>query len=377
MFRVPSILLLLFAMACGLAQSTDSAQQAGGSGVNHMRAPSLAGPTGTSNTSQTPRLHLTPIESVLAKSEVATGFADLGCDSDGNLYLGLDSPGAPAIRKLNSKGELVAVFQPFANPDINVLGTGEYDVTADGELYMWVGSRTEVTRYVLIFKADGSYKENIKLQPGFPWVPASIAVFPNGNLLMTGQEYVKDPAQPMLPFTAIFRSDGKLLKEINLEDDQRLQDLATARDPKVTSPYAPMSNRSVAWGRMAAAKDGNIYIMRWLSPAIFYAVSPGGEVVRRFTVDPGSPDFMPIQMHISGNRIAVLFRKPQTNEKIMKIVDLDGNDLSTYDELRDNGKAKLGPVGLAFACYHSNPEWFTFLTTDDTHRIKLTKVEAR
>jgi hypothetical protein len=144
-------------------------------------------------------------------------------------------------------------------------------VTPEGELYLWVGSSIEITRYVLIFKPDGSYKSRIKLQPGFPWIPASIAVFANGSLLMTGQEFVHGKDSAREPFTGIFSSDGNLMKRLSLADDD------------------PTNNRAVAWGQMAAAKDGNIYVTRWLSPAILYAVSPGGEVVRRITVDPGDP----------------------------------------------------------------------------------------
>jgi hypothetical protein len=116
--------------------------------------------------------------------------------------------------------------------------------------------------------------------------------------------------------------------------------------------------------------------MRWLSPAVFYAVSPGGEVVRRFTVDPGNADFRPLEMHISGSRMAVLFYQPQTNEKVMKIVDLEGNEIATYDELVVDGKPKLGMLGLAFACYSQQPERFTFLITDN-HKIQLKHAAAR
>lgn len=321
-------------------------------------------------------LHLTPVETITAPSEVAAGFAQLGCDSDGNLYLGSDSP-APGVRKLNTKGELVALFQPDANPDVKVWGSGSFAVTLDGELYNWVGAKTEITRYVLVFKPDGTYKSAIKLQPGFPWIPASLAVFANGTLLITGQEYDVDRSKPMLPFTAIFSADGRLLKEVSLEDDERLHGMAVAHDPHVSSSMNPTGNRAVSWGQMEAAKDGNIYVMRWQSPAIIYAVSPGGAVVRRFTVDPGRDDLMPVKMHIAGNRMAILFTQRQTNEKIMRVVDLEGQELATYDELREQGKPKLGTLGSAFACYTVKPERFTFLVTTDDHRIQLKQVEGR
>jgi hypothetical protein len=85
----------------------------------------------------------------------------------------------------------------------------------------------------------------------------------------------------------------------------------------------------------------------------------------------------PISMHASGSRIAVFFYNEQTMEKVMKVVDLEGHEVASYKELQENGKPKLGVLGLAFACYSSRPERFTFLTTDDDHRIEIKGVEAR
>ena len=86
---------------------------------------------------------------------------------------------------------------------------------------------------------------------------------------------------------------------------------------------------------------------------------------------------MPIAMRIADNRIALLFTQRQTFEKIMKVVDLEGKELATYDELREHGKPKLGTLGSAFACYTLHPERFTFLLTADDQRIQLKQVAGR
>jgi hypothetical protein len=114
--------------------------------------------------------------------------------------------------------------------------------------------------------------------------------------------------------------------------------------------------------------------MRRLSPAIFYAISSGGEVVRRFTVDPGRPDFMPAGMHIAGDQIAVLFWHPQTHEEILKIINLKGQPIQTYAEPVVSGKKAFG---VAFACYARDPERFTFVQTAGTHKLELTTSTAR
>lgn len=358
-----SICLLVTISACCAAQQTAAASQ----------------PAASNNGENLPHvLHLALTETV-SSAEVAGGFsAPLVCDEAGNIYLGSGTTGVNAIRKLNAKGERTALFEASAISDLKVDVASYFWVTREGEVYVLAFVSKQVARYVLVFKPDGSYKEKIKLDPGFPWVPASLAVFPNGTLLVTGQEYDLPRNAPMLPFTGIFRADGKLLKEVVLEDDDAIHDLAKSGDARVYSPQTPSNNQAVSWGQIEAAKDGNLYVMRWLTPAIFYAVSPGGEIVRRFTVDPGNPNFRPLHMHISGNRVAVLFYEPQTNERIIKVVDLEGHELSTYDEPQVNGKSTLGFLGLAFACYMQQPERFIFLVTDgQEHTLQLRIAEAR
>jgi hypothetical protein len=357
-----SISLLVTLSACCSAQQT----------------PAGSSPSPSNGENLLHSLHLTPTETI-SSTEVAVGFgAPFVCDDDGNIYISSGAMGVIGIHKLNAKGERTALFEPSAIGDPKVAAATYFSVTRDGDLYVLAFMNKEVARYVLVFKPDGSYKEKIKLDPGFPWVPASLAVFPNGTLLVTGQEYDIKRNAPMLPFTGIFRADGKLLKEVVFEDDDGIHDLAKSGDAQVYSPQAPNDNRAVSWGQIEAAKDGNLYIMRWLTPAIFYAVSPGGQVIRRFTVDPGNRNFRPLDMHISGNRMAVLFYEPQTNEKIMKIVDLEGHELATYDEPQADGKSTLGFLGLAFACYTQQPERFMFLTSNgQEHTLQFRFAEAR
>jgi hypothetical protein len=310
------------------------------------------------------RGHLVLASTLKAPAELAGTFFDpLKCDQDGNLYLRLYTDTITAIHKLNPKGERVAIFEPgSATSDLKVDFGLYFSVAPDGYLYQLTFVQ-EMTRYVFIYKSDGSYKSMIKLQPGFPWNPTQVAPFAGGNILVSGLEYDKDPNSPMWPFTGIFSSDGTLLKEIKLEDDEEIHDLAASGDPHVVPPGHPSSNQAVSLGAMELAADGNIYLMRRLSPAIFYAVSPGGEVVRRFIVDPGQPDYLPDSMHIAGSTIATQFTRSLGGQKLFKIVDLEGHEIATYDDPKGNEKTSLGS---AFICYSTNPERFTYLgMTDD------------
>jgi len=325
----------------------------------------------------TPASRLVRVKTVTSAAELATGFDNpLTCDSDGNLYLQTENLGVSGIRKLNLNGQKVALFRPTANPDLQKIDfVGYFALGKSGELYQLTFPH-EISRYVVAYKSDGGYKSTIKLQPGFAWMPSALAVFPSGDLLVAGEKYDREHMDGVkLPVTAIFSPEGKLLKEVELKDDQTLYQMAVNGDSRVSAPTYASANLGVSQSQMEAGSDGNIYVMRWVSPAIFYAISAGGNVVRRFTVDPGAGDYRPVEMHIAGNRIAVLFFEPQTMEEVMKVVSLEGEEVATFqlDE-----RPQYGTLGLAFACYTENDSSrFTFLTTGDGDKLELRIAEPR
>jgi hypothetical protein len=345
----------------------------GQSAIGPQTAPGKTAPRAQAETKKTADRHLVRVETVVTPAEMATEFyPPLKCDSEGNVYLQTD-PGAPAIHKLNSKGERVAVFSPSSNPDLKIDYSKYFSITTSGELYELVLPH-EINRYIFIYKSDGNFKSSFKLQTGFAWKPDVFAVFSTGHLLVTGLEYDRDKAAAMWPFTGIFAADGSLLKEVKLEDDGTLRDMASSGDQRVVVPMNPQGNRAVSASQMEVGSDGNVYLMRWTNPAIFYAVSAGGQVVRRFAVDPGESSFRPLDMHVANNRIAVLFFDRQSKEAIIKIVDLDGREIATYDQPRVNGNPQYG---ITMVCYTENPTRFVFLGAGDDNRIQFWITEPR
>ncbi len=317
------------------------------------------------------QLPLVRVETVQAPAEMASTFSPfLKCDNEGNLYLQTD-PSFPAIHKLNPKGERVAVFQATSNPDRKIDFSRSFSIAPSGELYELVYPH-EITRYVFVYKSDGTLDSTIKLQPGFAWSPAVIAVFPSGQLLISGLEYDRDVKAAMWPFTGIFAQDGRLLKEIDLEDDGTLRDMAASGDDRVILPNNSHGNRAISYSKAEIGSDGNAYMMRWTNPAIFYAISPGGEVVRRFKIAPPADSAEPpMDMHISGDHIAVMFVNRQTMHKVIKVVDLKGHELASYVEPMAGGKPTGDMESAAFACYTQNPDRFTFLGAGDDSELQL------
>ena len=302
-------------------------------------------------------------------STVKSSFVNAGmlllpvkCDRDGNLYLSDVVKEMHAIHKLNAQGKEIAVFRPdLALPGPRpVAGGGDFSVGKEGYDYEMVGSWQDRKHHVLVYKPDGTLKSDITLEPGFGWMAVQVAAFPSGNFLVTGLKYDNPRTNSVkLPFTGVFGPDGSLLKEVKLEDDDMIHDMAVVGDSRVTRFEAPGGNLAIEAGDIEAANDGNIYLMRRLSPAIIYAVSPAGEVLRRFTVDPGEPDSMPESMHIAGDRIAVNF------SELIRIVDLEGHELATY------ASQKL-PLEGPLACYSINLERFTFLKDGDVDHPRVT-----
>jgi len=301
---------------------------------------------------------------------VSVFYPPLKCDSDGNLYLRTEVGGVYGIHKLSPKGEKVAVFEADSNPDLKVDVAPYFALAANGgELYEIVYPH-EINRYVFSYKSDGTFQSAVKLAPGFPFSPKKLAVFASGQFLISGEEYDKDPTGAMWPFTGIFDSSGRLLKELEVGDEKELHDMVSSGDARVALPGNPHANRAVDNGQLEMGADGNAYLMRWTNPAVFYAISPGGEIVRRFTLDAGGSGYRPSAMHISKSRIAVLFVDPQSKDMIMRIVDLEGHQIATYDQLKVDGRPKE-PLGAAFACYMENPTRFVFLGADDNDKVQL------
>jgi len=350
------------------AQSEPKPEQKSATKAITPKGPSLKNPVAG---------HLVRVQTITTPSEVAqVFFPPLRCDSDGNYYFPTEVVGAPVIHKLNPRGQKVASFRPDANPDLKVDLAAWYALDpGTGELYQLVDPHV-LDRYVYVYKSDGTLKSTIKLQTGFPFFPNRLAIFPSGQFLVAGDEYDADRTAAMWPFTGIFAPDGRLLKELELEDDQTLHDMAASGDARVVSPTNSQSNLAIDYGLLEMGTDGNAYLVRWGNPAIFYTISAGGQVVRRFTVDAGESGYRPAGFHITGNRIAILFWDRESADEVMKIVDLEGHDIATYEAPKGAYGGDTG-LGSSFACYTENPTRFTFLGADDNRRVQFWIAEPR
>jgi len=284
--------------------------------------------------------------------------------------------GFQSVSKFSAAGEQLATFKASSSPDVpRVDGAGMFTVNPNGDVYQLVIPHS-YDRDVFVYNKDGTYKSIVKLDVGGPWSPSLFVVFPSGDFLATGQKWDR-LAKEYVPFTGILSSSGALLKELRLDDDGTINELAVRGDSRVVPGRSSGGlNFAISRGEMKLGDDGNVYLLRWLNPAVIYAISPGGEIVRRFTVDPGDPELTVGGMAVAGRRIAVVFLKAREGENVeqetIKVVDLEGNNIASYGMPMVDGHVAFG---ISLACYTQNPEQFTFLdwTKDEKLVLKITE----
>jgi hypothetical protein len=148
----------------GWAQTSDSTQQPSNQLTKPQAQEEMAAAKKEVHTNSP--LHLSIVETTTAKQELAAGFSELNCDEDGNIYLGAEN-WAGTIKKLNSKGELLATIDRHNNPDVEVYGAGSYTLAPTGELYTWVGAKKTGPSTYLFTARMGSTSQRLSWRAMF------------------------------------------------------------------------------------------------------------------------------------------------------------------------------------------------------------------
>jgi hypothetical protein len=172
----------------------------------------------------------------------------------------------------------------------------------------------------------------------------------------------------------LFSNDGRLIRQIELPDDKSLTDAARGGDPNLTTSANPQGNTAVSSGNMDVGEDGNIYLMRNYKSAIVNVINPAGEVIRRFEVSSPEDGFKPFYMHLGRTRIAFLFWNQDLKRSLIKVVDLEGTPVATYEQTIVDDKPTWN---LTLACYIENPESFVFLKTIKDKKLGLNIAEPK
>lgn len=293
------------------------------------------------------------------------------CDEDGNIYLrpyisqrlsGLPSSTSP-VQKVKPDGTLAELFQN-SDADGTKLATNGVSVSADGKLYQAGWTRDGII-YVTSFAKDGSVKSRTRIQ-GDLFHPYQLAVFKSGEFLLSGTKAKDGHAS----FTAVFSSDGQMLKEVSEPEDQDITKKAESGEAYVSANGATFANSAVEFGDAVSGSDGNVYLMRATSPAQIYVVSPHGEVVRKLRIDPGRSGYVAHTIRAAKDGVAVAFGIPwEKTDTVIKMISYSGDPIATYES---TGNA-LNP--MLFACFDHGS--FTFLATANDNSVYLQIAESK
>jgi hypothetical protein len=290
------------------------------------------------------------------------------CDEQGRSYVKRIKGGPGMVGplfRLSRKGVVEAEF------DTSGAVVNRYAVRPDGGVIMLrVDRQSELGDN---FAPDGTRGSSVAFErPAIPFFPSQLAVFPSGEILMSGLQF--HPGYKAA--TAIYDPTGHVVKELVLDGDAEIERAIEAGDVKDTSvqqPHKEAVDQSVA----VTGDDGLVYLMRATSPATVYAISAEGEVVRKIVVKAptgsGSPDF---GIRVVKNRLTVQFRRncdstddsDSCQRSAYAVVDATtGQRLAAYEA----DKEVAGPI----ACYAPDPDRFFIFS--DGHDFEIVEAEPK
>jgi len=279
------------------------------------------------------------------------------CDPEGNLYFRVYSKefDASPVESVSLDGKRrsysIRAVEGFQKAVV-------YDFTAgsNGEVLFLVArqpNRYEIVRLDRDAKLHSSFVLTNTLDP------RQVAAFPSGDLLVSGLALSETEGHPTgEALTAIYNRAGRLVREVSLPRDIRLEEGASGSD-------------ALDLTTATAAEDGNVYLMRPGPAVSVYAVSPLGQVLKRFRIRSNDEGFRPTYATLWAGRIMILFEesKPKPNQQAQRFFSV--HDHETGEHLFDYFVTP--EVRGAFGCTSGDALWFL---TAEGDQPKLTLVRA-
>lgn len=312
----------------------------------------------------------------------------LRCDAAGNIYLRLFGGARMVLQspvtRISADGEQTRTFSlqsvpGFASADV-VIQT--FAVAPDGAVLLGAWGQDPKEKklggYIFRLRSDGTFDFTINLGP---FSPDQVAVFGNGNLLVSGTKTLRlyGKNEPPVPVAAneVIDDAGELIKTITLPDD--VEPLKPT-DPSFKKDFG-VEPGEITVGNAVTGSDGYVYLMRHTGNPKVYVISPDGSLVRRFELKPPAPGAM---------ASATVGYSPEEGGELLLPFQLQGPRpggrgvratgavILAYSA--ETGKRLMDytvppEIGEAMACY--SPNGFTFVGTTERHQVVLRQVKPR
>jgi hypothetical protein len=290
------------------------------------------------------------------------------CDADGNLYvrkLAVDRPLLGPVVKIDPDGKRTALFDPTAFSQLALDRADAFLPASDGGLYQIAQSGILKPRiYVLHFSSDGSPSSPTLLDADFEVY--TFAAFADENFLVSGvKRDLQNKNDRGRNFTAVFSADGRELAQLSFEAPQE-----SAKASAKSTNDAAKATPGLDLAEAEVGSDGNLYVMRFSSPALVYVIGPRGKIMKTIKVSSPLPGALPSAFHLSGNRLALSFWNNENQRQTVVVADAQtGRKIASYAD-----PTGLGP---SFACYSANDGVFTFLKLGEGNELEVIRAEAQ
>ena len=319
---------------------------------------------------ETAALHIE--KTTVSKSTFGSNDGPVGagqCDSSRNIYVRLLDPVDPGqARPVLMFDKAGALQAKFASPHLPELQKGQFEfpfaLLPHGGVAVVDWMYPDI--HVVKFSPDGKVESDVQLDFA-RFAPYQLAVFPSGELLLSGVEDGNRAHPPRYKsFAAVYDKTGHLTKKLSLEGDGEIDQAIEVGDSRYASHGPGWGNLAVAQGMAATGEDGNVYLVRRTSPATVYVISSSGEVVRKFVVEPQTSGDMPFEMQLAKGKIAFVFDgwtgdRPSGNEKLAVV------DANSGERLEDFEGGTAGTEFFGLSCYAPDSGAFSFLSMSDGH----------
>jgi hypothetical protein len=362
LFFVASLMFLAFA---GLFSTLSVAQ----SNSRTSDAPSNVPVPGPVIAGSTIALHASSTMNVA--SEMGGAFLSHSkCDADGNLYIpkyARDRPLLGPVVKIDPDGKRSALFDPAAFTQLGLERAYGFSPASDGGMYQLAQSGVLKPRiYVLHFSSDGSPSSSSLLDADFEVY--TFAAFAEGDFLVSGvKRDVQNKNDRGRNFTAVFSADGRELAQLSFQEPQA-SSTAQAKRTNANDARKPAPTLDLAEAEVGS--DGNLYVMRFSSPALVYVIAPSGKIMKTIKVASALADALPSAFHVSGNQMALSFWNEEKQTQTVVVADAQtGRKIASY--------ADPGGLGPSFACYSANDGVFTFLNLGEGNALEVIRAEAQ
>ena len=228
--------------------------------------------TGSSTVAQNNLLLPVGRTPIVGADERADGLMHpTACDEQGRVYVKLlwGEPGnVEPLLRISDKGIVELQFDMSHEMPLR------YAMRPEGGVVMFHSD--EHGRFLDSLGSDGKLESSLRLEPTpTPFFPSQLAVFQSGEIFISGQQ-IKPSYKAS---AAVYNASGALTKQLAFDEDIK-KEQEIANDSSAQKLHAEAVNESVA----TAGDDGLVYLMRPTSPALVFAVSRAGEVVRSFKV---------------------------------------------------------------------------------------------